>query len=502
MNRSFVLASLIGLFMSFVAYPLEASQTRVDSTGGLDMVLTDETTDINPYNLDNPAGLSLLPAGSRIEIGVPYYSVTNKSGSYNDTTYGLSAGSTLGFSSVANGEKYQGFLDVPNNGLAFQVFGSLVDDNSQGSVSIPTQTGDELINVSKQFGRFSIGTELEFIEWTSTYPADYPGTGPNTSSWSAKTGFLYNIPLDEGGTGKFLRLGGSFLFNVLPLAQSHDLTLSPAASIKETEKIYNDDFEPCFYLDIPGSFQGGLLVKMLHYSETDEITSTNVSYAPDLTPSVIETDDSEQLVAIYKWKIPLSDSGDPHPFTFNQGGSLSTGISTYNDYYSTGNNYANYQINNTQYKFGIGLERDKNFTIGIQLDGITSGLNVISSTYLGYPQWNHSKTQLTLGGEKWLTQNLTLRIGFTYLDEKYPPINSIGLWISTDYFDIYAGEEISGICWSTGVGYEDKSLRLEGLMFLEQPQSTGGDSYNSYTGPDYAYTVFGGQLSVAWLFGQ
>ncbi|HET9870219.1 MAG TPA: hypothetical protein VFR02_06980, partial [bacterium] len=62
-------APLLAIFILFLGQSISlASDTRVDSMGGLSLVATDEVDDINPFILGNPAGLALLPAQSRLDV--------------------------------------------------------------------------------------------------------------------------------------------------------------------------------------------------------------------------------------------------------------------------------------------------------------------------------------------------------------------------------------------------------------------------------------------------
>src|ERR1041385_5073514 len=58
------------LLVGFGALPTisPASETRVEAAGGLDMVLSDETNDLNLFLDGNPAGLALLNSRSRVDL--------------------------------------------------------------------------------------------------------------------------------------------------------------------------------------------------------------------------------------------------------------------------------------------------------------------------------------------------------------------------------------------------------------------------------------------------
>jgi hypothetical protein len=52
---------------ALVTLPCSATETRVDSTGGLSLVMTDESDQIDPFIFGNPAGLALLSPQNRLD---------------------------------------------------------------------------------------------------------------------------------------------------------------------------------------------------------------------------------------------------------------------------------------------------------------------------------------------------------------------------------------------------------------------------------------------------
>src|SRR5581483_2743842 len=117
---------------------LAASETRVNSTGGLSLVMTDETASVNPFNFGNPAGLSLLPPQSRFDIAAPWFQETAASDPSGQVqAYGTLSQLGSNFSSDSlldatnSSFKYQGLILFPTSHWAFQASGDLLHATNQ-----------------------------------------------------------------------------------------------------------------------------------------------------------------------------------------------------------------------------------------------------------------------------------------------------------------------------------------------------------------------------------
>jgi len=480
-----------------MARQANATDVRVDSTGGLDMVLTDETEEISPYVLGNPAGLALLPKQSSFEVSAPWYSTTNTSGNVNWTYLGISPGLvsafSAGFSSLPvftspfipnsssnAGYQYQGLLNVPSNGLAFQMTGGFNESSNNFEIHTGTnngQGGNELARAAYNFGPLAVGTELQFGEASGLDTNGTPVT--NTESVGVlNTGLLVNIPLGKDAQSGHLHFGGAYSINILPSQEQENFINTKASQTV---------FEPCLFLDIPGTFQAGALLHIYQYSGTQS--------HPDIPPYQWAVLNSLDGAVLYKCKMTLGPTqDDPSPLSFNHGMVFSwiSDQETINN--SNGTFNSNLTVTYTQLQFGLGLERERDFTLGLQANWMTndafsqapsSSTNQLNNSFLAH---------YTLGGEKWVSPNWALRMGLTWLDD-HDSKGEVGpAWMGEDFFDFYSGQDITGIQITSGVGYQDKSLRVDGMAWFEQPQSSGA----KFTGPNYAYTVFGAQLSLTF----
>jgi len=483
----------IGLILS--SFPSGASNTRVDATGGLDMVLTDETTEINPYNLGNPAGLALLPTGSRLEFSLPYYGVSTASKNINNIFYGISPSLNLGFPALSGLGNYQGFLDVLGNGWAFHGLGTLEDASytSVNGTSVENyQSGQELFQAAKQWGRFSTGAQFSFNQTGSNYN-NWVSQSNFGSQGSLNLGANYNLPLAGEAGDKWLRLGTSLTFEVAP-----DLTTitqnipSPPFTTVDTLNVSNEGFQPAVILDLPG-FQAGFQLTQYHFSVLQTYVSSNTSIIPNQDTYLSQVDDLLTFMLLEKWRTELSDLGDVPSLYFVQGGQWSNETYKATLYESNGNLLGINPGGHNQFQLGMGLERPGVFTLGLQLVA-NERTQTTQAGSLFVQNINTSTLRLTLGGEKWISPRLALRLGFSFVDENSSTSSTNNITASWDYFNLNPGQEITGVLASTGFGYQTTTLRLEGLLFLESPQSTGTNS----TGSPWTYTVFGGQLSFAW----
>src|SRR5579863_9497558 len=57
--------------------PCSATETRVDSTGGLSLVMTDESAHVDPFVFGNPAGLALLSPQNRLDYSYEWFQQTS-----------------------------------------------------------------------------------------------------------------------------------------------------------------------------------------------------------------------------------------------------------------------------------------------------------------------------------------------------------------------------------------------------------------------------------------
>jgi hypothetical protein len=481
--------------LASLASPVLASDVRVDSTGGLDLVLWDETTDINPYNLGNPAGLALLPAGSRFEANAPLYEITNMSGSYNHRLFGISSSASPPFSNFStsfspvnetSGSQYQGLLYATPDKWAFQATGGFFDSrnsNDHAQDNYESQERSGLVRASRDFGPLTLGTEFLLTADDLNEPTSN-NLIRNSSSGVLNTGLMANLQLGDKAHPSWLRLGGSFALNLFPLQSTLTQGIIPVGTSVLNEKTSGSVYEPCLFLDFPGTFQGGIMVNIHHQTETANFT-IGPNYYPDYMSDI---DNGVNFAVIYKSKMGTSDPGNPHPLSFNHGGLFEIFSSSGTDFGPTGGTQEIFQDTSYTFQMGMGLEWEKDLTLGFQLCWEGSTDSTGHPPFPVYPLQNSPSFTISGGGEKWLSPYWALRMGLLYEDNE-----NHGLVINDGLFPIYPGQSVTGIRFTTGAGYEDKGLRIDGMVWYEVPSVANA-------GPDYSYAFFGIQLDGALLF--
>lgn len=476
----------------------DADEVRVDSAGSISLVLWDESSDVNPYTLGNPAGLAYLPSGTRLDFRLPWFSTTNTSGSNFWNQFGISPGidpyffNFSDFTSPVNamaGYQYQGLIYVPKDDWGFQVAGGYEDENYLPP-SFPNkenfQDGNESVQAAHNFGPLAFGAGLQFSDSQSS-SASYPQTISGSSS-VLKTGFLANIPLSGGGKPSWLLTGTSLSVNISPFQTDDYFSLNAGTqnylTVQKTSTIL---IEPCAFLEVPGSFQGGVVLDINENSQTDTISENSTVIQPTYTE---QTGTGMSFAALYKWKIALSPPKDPHPLTFNNGILLETGSFDSTEFTFGGTVPYTFQMTSFSLQAGLGFEREGNFTLGLQVDSLgTVGTEQLSSGVLDQ-YYDESISHITLGGEKCLSPDWALRMGLTFVEDQnlaVPGSETAG----EGFFSLFPGQQVTGVMVTTGAGYEDKGLKIDGMVWFEQPESTG----TGFTGPEYAYTIMGAQLA-------
>lgn len=114
-----------------------ASELRVASMGGIFFAAGDETTQLHPFLLGNPAGLALLPRQNRFDtaFGFDYFDVNGIAGGAPRTAVRRGFGTAA--SPLADDlPDYQGLVLRPSDTLGFQLSGSFKREED-GSVTFP-----------------------------------------------------------------------------------------------------------------------------------------------------------------------------------------------------------------------------------------------------------------------------------------------------------------------------------------------------------------------------
>lgn len=487
------------LVLAAIAGPLGASEVRVDNTGSLSLVLSDESSEINPYMLGNPAGLALLPRVDRLDLGAPFYSTSMANSSHSVGFFGFSPrfipsfpnleNSATGLISNTIGPAYQGFLGFLTGKWAYQITGGFFNIDDIDAWGPGTHTNNqwfhEVIRTAVDFDALSLGTEIQLLQ----HVIDQLGNNYSSSTVinfnelaiNSNTGFLLNFQLGDKDHPAWLRLGGSALFNIVPLETN--ISVSPRPGIippaqSWTNKDTNYSGAPGLFLDIPSSFEAGI-VAIYNY----DIMTTNFINAP-----IYKYDDNNtfNIVGLYKWKVPLAAPG----LTFNNGALVSRTYFTQSYYDTTGYVVSTFEDTGFQLQLGAGLEKEKDFALGLQVDGnvVTGNQQFLGTNYQFY---NFDLTQVSLGGEKWISPHWALRLGFTYEDAS----NTGPQMASDSFYIVYPHQEAKGVRVIPGIGYEDPAFHLDGMVWFEQPGSSNPSGTITYT-----YTVIGLTLNASIRF--
>lgn len=495
---------IVGLLLGSWPNLANASDVRVDSTGGLSLVLSDETTEITPYNLGNPAGMALLPAGGSIGMNLPLINLAQPNNAYNETHFGISSGFIPTFPNLNNtlapmnptaGNQYQGLLYVTPDQWAFQATGGFNDiqstDNGLLSVAKATQGGQELVRAAKELGPLTLGTELQFSESgineqfssNPTIPVIGSSTQTNSSSGNLNSGLLVNFQLGEEEHPVWLRMGGTFAFNVMTPHTVGSISINPFEAILNSS---NTVFEPSLFVEVPSSFQGGILLSL--QNQTDEFGVINGDTNQVSTPYFkTENISVENVAVLYKWRMPLVDPGNPHPFSFNHGALFQLTSSQTSYWQPDGSSGGNMSVMSYNFQGGVGLEWKKDLTLGIQLNwyGITSTpdnspVGLLSNDYI---------SRFGFGGEKWVAENWSIRLGIVEENAQNPCQNGA----NDGYFGLDPNQSLSGLMGTAGIGYDNKGFRMDGMVWCEQPTFTP-------TTPNDTPTLLGLDLDAALCF--
>jgi len=328
-----------------------ATETRVDSTGSIDMVLWDETTDLIPYNFGNPAGLALLPVGGQVSLTIPWFTISGTN--YNASYFGLSPGAYQGFPSLiastsgsynTAGLQYQGLNYVTPDKWALQATGSY-SDNQLPAPNF-SDIGQGLIRIARDFGPLTVGTEFQYTGGSLNLFNGYTST--LTGPGELNTGILVNVPLGNSQHPCWFRFGGSVGFDLSP-GQTQSVR---GGNISDTSNMI---IAPCVYLEIPDSLQAGIIVNTAN-------APTSISIVNGETyPFESYTNDVDLIFC--KWKMVLSPPRDAQHLSLNGGILFEITNQAVNN---LGDIYNSYTTQSSQLQIGLGLERVKNFTLGLQ----------------------------------------------------------------------------------------------------------------------------------------
>lgn len=484
-----------------------SSDTRVNSVGGLSLVMDDETAAINPFTFGNPAGLSLLPPQSRFDVAGPWFQQTPASNPAGQVqAYGTLSklGNPLSSSTLLNASgsafTYQGFILFPTNQWAFQLSGDLFHANNQFDTNFPLFDISEdryrgLARTAYNFGPFALGTEAELTQVDQDLPSStgQPDGQGNISILESNSGLIMNFPLDNDKRNPAtLRIGGEFGLQANPSQDKQQYDLSIAGNPVTVDLLFPIQtlmtFGPEAYVDVMDSWQAGLITRFSQSSVNFEQDSSNTSLINSIPSYKANDSNSSAVIGVFKAKLPLIGTLR-QKLSVNTGGFLIVGNSQSTSYNSSGTTTQTSNNNDLQTGIGIGIENEKDFTVGVQaaLDSLSGnagppGGTATPSSYFGFTA--------SAGGEKWIKSLWAFRMGLVFEDD----FNGGAVFVPKPYYLLAPGERVVSTTLNAGVGFQDSNFKWDFMLWTGQPSL-----FNSPNPVDFA-TQIGVELATTVLF--
>jgi len=135
---------------------------------------------------------------------------------------------------------------------------------------------------------------------------------------------------------------------------------------------------------------------------------------------------------------------------------------------------------------GIGVEKDKDFTLGLQLEAqdVTSQITTGTGPVIQYFGYN-----VIAGGEKWLNPDWAFRVGMHFQND----LNMGDKFFQTAYFPIAFKERVITPTLSAGVGFLANHFKADLGLWFGQPYL--------FDGPTDAFgTQYGAQVAASLIF--
>lgn len=453
--------------------PLYASETRVDSAGGLTTVIDDETNNGDLFLDGNPAGLVLLATHDRFDLAGQWTYLNTQPAVPGAQQQSFSTISRLTNDSVI---KYEGLMVFPNPHWAFQVAGDFL--NPQGQVdanyladTYSTNQYRSLLRAAYNSGPFAFGLEFSNTELDNQYDPGlfslYVGQSSGSSAENhtrVRAGIISTFPENEDKDSPRWEVGG--VFETTIGADNTDSNLdrfflgSPVVNIQQTSSLtqYYYFGPEVYYED-----SNRLLLKFYSFVTNYYNTfSQSVNPTGDGFLNSASTYINLQYIAMnnfgtFRLSLPLSDKEN-----LKLGGNFQAILTNSNILGSGENVLSNQNRQQLNGTLGIGFESPDNYTWGLQFitqgyvhDDQTISTNNLTGT-------DYSFYQLALGGEKWLSPHFALRGG---------------LVVEEDIYTANAGLNVLDTSVTTGLGYQDKGLKLDGKFIVGPVTGLDGTSY-------------------------
>ena len=481
---------MIGFLLASFGF---ATETRVDSTDGLTLVLTDESDEFNPFLFGNPAGLALLPPQTRFDVVGQWLKETSYS--TNTTSNIYSTLNRLGDETP----HYHGLMAFLSPQWALQLDSDYVQSENSPDLLITDQTRmrtREVFRTAYNFGPFVLGLQTQPTQINLTAkPQSNPGgsqllSGKGTgSAWVGTAGLLACFPGEINSKGSNLKIGGVASTELTPGQEIQNLAvqLSGGLNVNLIETYTSTNvltWGPELYFESPGTFQSFLLGRFSNGSLNFQQDSSNTGLIASQPSFKVQDSNSSVGIAGFKMKNPLS-----HTDALKSGFLFAFTSSNQNNFDSGGTATTTNSIQSWATSAGIGLEGSKDYTVGLQFQ-----LQGVAGTYiLTTPPntlVNFFSYKVALGGERWLSPQWAFRMGLTYEND----YNNGSQAYQQLLYSVPSGNQIVSTTISAGAGFRDKNF-IADLMFV-----TGQYSVDNSPNPNDFGLLLSFQLAASILF--
>ncbi|HVM33592.1 MAG TPA: hypothetical protein VMU88_10690 [bacterium] len=455
----------------FSQNPTYASDARVDATGGLSLVVTDEVDDVNPFNLGDPAGLALLAPQTRFDAGGEWVKEYFPPSGDQFHVYGAMNDLT------SDNVKYHGLIAFLNNNWAIQADGDTLHTEGEQNPSNNVDTNDRYRGTFKtayDFGIFTLGGQIQPSQsnvkfkdhFLTTVTSDEILSATGTMNSLSGTGaILINLLGTDNTKQDHLRVGGIVSTQLTPSQEVDSLPVSNTLStntftLTQTTTDQNVlTWGPEIYFDSPG-FQAALVGRLANFDVSFEQDSTNSGAIANISKFKAESGTISAGIAVFKITSPIASG-----LNLKTGGAFTLEIDNSNSYQTSGAANGGASITGWNGQFGVGFENPQDYTLGIQVSAAGINGNEGNSASVTTTN-NYFDYKISVGGERWISKHWAVRLGFTYEDA-----NNKGTAEQPGFFfPIDPGLEVQTNTLSGGLGYADARLKLDLNLFIGQPQ--------------------------------
>lgn len=466
--------SISSLFLALllVSPAARGSETRIDGTGGLSLVLQDETTDLDPFTFGNPAGLAVLQDVGRFDYSGEWLKNSWGNDEFPQTHL---YGTLTGFQQTP--PRYEGLILPVNGNWKVQVDAGVFSNEGDNSPSVFQIQNEDLTEMffrtSYQLGPIVLGAEIGPDVTNTTLPQQpfngntiQSGTG-NLSSVKSKFGALVSFPEGARVDQERLELGGSFQTQVSPASERDNLVVTPSLSstpvnlVNTLTATKDQIFGPEAYFSSPGAVEIAAAVEFSNLDLSTGLESSDPgTIAPEPTAK-LETESTTGADVAFKVFNHFSDG-----VTWESGinflfSSTSAGVS---DTYLNPTPLTSSQTTESL-SVGTGLEKTSVYGVGLQVEGLIASGGVSTTNGLPVHETNFYSYKVILGGEKWLTTDWAIRMGFSFEDD----FNNGDQTYQTTFYPVPVGTRITTPFISGGVGYKSNNLYADFAGFVGEP---------------------------------